>query len=785
MNKTYDSIVNTNTWIKKPIANLQRRWCISSIYKGGNALRALVLLATLAGTFNAAAQSALQGSDKTSPFVTALRSRGFSLLPSPQEVVLGKQNIVINSTWSVVPEGTNANSAFKSLVDGAKALHDLQFSSKGENKIVLKIQPGIVKGTSDPALNQQGYVLKISANKIEITGNADAGLFYGVQSLLQLLRRDQAARLVVPECEIRDWPSLQLRFVHWDTKHHQKRMETLKRLIDWHAFFKVNMISFEMEDKYEYPSHPVIGAPGAYTKAEMHELTRYALERHIQIVPNIQSPAHMAYVLKHKAFEHLKSDHSNYQACMCDPEAIDLIFDMYQDMIDATPGVNYFHVSTDELYYAGICNKCKAPYNEENRSLAWAEFAIKAHDWLAKRGRKMIAWVEYPLLPKHIALLPPGLINGVGGNKEFTIEENKIGMRQMAYSSTQGAELLFPNLLSTEYRGRMMEGRIESLSRTVRDNMALGGNQIGTFAAAWDDSGLHEETFHLGWAAVTQYGWNPYAPTPEQTVADFMDVFYGSDSEEMLSLYQLSIENARFFESGWDEAPSTERETGYGNSYGKGIGGQRTDEVLSLPALPKAKTLEMTADFSKKYTDLIAEAETMKQKNDLLIHKLNISFGKVQRNHYNLEVLLSLAYLERYFIETVLTLRDAEKLMLRAQEASSKGRPADAVANLTAASNRVDELLRSGNWMWKNLTATWEKSRYEKGRSVNGKHFVHVMDDVKDHWADRRKGLDYMIAPFQRMDMSGWRAKLNEQINAYASEHKVPVKGLQEERLED
>ena len=385
---------------------------------------------------------------------------------------------------------------------------------------------------------------EVTPETVEITGNGKSGLFYGVQSLLQLLRRNPAGHLILPECVIQDWPSLQLRFVHWDTKHHQKRIETMKRLIDWHAFFKVNMIALEIEDKYEYPRHPVIGAPGAYTKAEMQELTRYALEQHIQIIPDVQAPAHMAYVLKHKEFAHLKADPaSTYQACMCNPEAINLIFDMYQDMIEATPGVDYFLVSTDEIYYAGICNKCTRPYNPENRSLAWAEFAVKAHDWLAKRGRRMIAWVEYPLHSKDIALLPPDLINGVmGSNKAFIDMQKKAGIRQLAYSSIQGSEHLFSNYFSANYIG---------ISHTVRDGITAGADPTGSFAAAWDDCGLHEEVFHLGWVTVTQYAWNNYGPTIEQTVADFMDIFYGQNSPDMTSVYKLLIEGSQFFASGW------------------------------------------------------------------------------------------------------------------------------------------------------------------------------------------------------------------------------------------
>ena len=749
-------------------------------------LAVAVLVVCLSFPVPAAIPDAFATADPEAPFLTPLRARGFSLIPTPQQVELGKRTIVVDDAWTVDSQVGTEDIAVRRLVQGAQELHGLTFSPTGQKKIILAVQPGTVSGTDDPELTQQGYRLKVTPDAVEITGNSPVGLFYGVQSVLQLLRRNPEGQLILPESEIRDWPALALRVVHWDTKHHQKRMETLKRLIDWHAFFKVNMIAFEMEDKYEYPSHPIIGAPGAYTKAEMQELTRYALEQHIQLVPDVQSPAHMNYVLKHPEFAHLKSDSSNYQACMCDPEAIELIFDMYQDMIDATPGVDYFLVSTDEVYYAGICSKCQAPYNEENRSQAWVDFAVKAHDWLSQRGRRMIAWVEYPLLAQDIAQLPPDIINGImGTDQTFLGEQKKTGMRQLAYSPTQGAELLFPDYFLTPYRSQNTEDRLDAIFRTVSEGLAAGADPIGTFAAAWDDAGLHEETFQLGWATITQYGWTPNTPTVEQNVADFMDVFYGPGSPDMTPVYKLLVEGARFFEQGWDKVPSTERKTGYGNSFGKGIGGNRTDETLTLPQLPAKETLDLSDEFGKRYEKLIADAEGMQAQNSKLIYQLTHNVGQVARNRYNLEVFLSLAYLEGYFIRTVLTLRDAEKLMLRAKAADGQDKPSEAVANLTEASNQVGALIARGYWMWKNLTDTWEKSRYEKNRSVGGRDFVHVMDDVKDHFADRRPGLDYMIAPFQRMDLPGWRTRLNEHITKYAADHNVPVQGLEEDRLED
>ncbi|HUU27783.1 MAG TPA: beta-N-acetylhexosaminidase [archaeon] len=719
-------------------------------------------------------------------FLTELRTRGYSLIPAPQKVELEANDIVIDGSWGVEPASGAGQFTGNWLNEWAARLHGLKFSNLGPAKIVLIVDPSAAKYTDDPALNEQGYRLTITDKRIEISGGSEKGLFYGVQSLLQLMRRNANGEITLPAGKIYDWPDLELRFIHWDTKHNQKRVETLKRILDWAAFFKVNCIGFEMEDKYEYPSHPIIGAPGAYTKAQMQELTRYALERQIQLVPVIQSPAHFAYVLKHKEFAHLRADGSNYQACMCDEEAIKLIFDMYQDMIDATPGVKYFHVSTDEVYYAGICKKCKKPYNDENRSQAWVDYVLRAHQWLAERGRRMLAWVEYPLLPKHILQLPPDLIDGVmGSEQDFIDNEKKIGIRQLAYTPIQGGELLFPNYFPTEYRGRENEGRLVDASQTVRQGLAMGANPIGSFCAAWDDSGLHEETFWLGWVTVTQYAWTYRFPTVEQSVADFMDVFYGLSSPEMVEVYQMLIQGARFFEHGWDRVSSKERGPSYGNSRGKGIGTGRTDLTLQTPSLPTADNLAVEPAFSKKYEELLQQAARMKKENDRLTYLLSRNISHVERNRYNLEVFLSIANMERYFIRTLLDLAQAEESILAAAKADAGGNPSTAVAHLTEANNRVNSLLAWGDWMWKELKKTWEKSRYEKGRSVGGRNFVHIMDDVKDHFADRRPGLEYMIAPFERMQLPEWRAGLVKCIKDYAAKHNVPIQGLAEERLED
>ncbi|MCK5464928.1 MAG: family 20 glycosylhydrolase, partial [Bacteroidales bacterium] len=219
-----------------------------------------------------------------------------------------EESIVIDGSWQIFPEKSTSQKIRDELINRAQELHGLNFSGTGTGQIELKITKDAVADISAPECSRQAYRITIMQGRIIIEGNEEVGLFYGIQSFLQVLKPVSDGRFKLPVGTITDWPDLELRVIHWDTKHHRDKMETLKRYIDWSAYFKINAIAFEIEDKYEYPTHPVIGHPNAFSKEEMHELTSYALDRFIQLIPNVQAPAHMAYVLKHKEFEHLRAE---------------------------------------------------------------------------------------------------------------------------------------------------------------------------------------------------------------------------------------------------------------------------------------------------------------------------------------------------------------------------------------------------------------------------------------------------------------------------------------------
>ena len=722
--------------------------------------------------------------------VTELRARGYAVLPTPRCVELGGGGVRLGGDWRLEAADVPVDGvAVRTLLDGLRDEHGLQLRGGRRGKAIrLAIRPGAVEtGTGDPR-DQQAYRLEVAADRIELVGNAAAGLFYGVHTLLQLLEGDGRHRLLLPEGTITDWPEYQLRFVHWDTKHHQDRLETLKRFLDWMARFKLNMVSFELEDKFEYPTHPIIGAPGAFTTRQMQKLVRYGLERHIQIVPNVQAPAHMCYVLKHEEFAHLRCDGSNYQICMDEPEARKLIFDMYDDLCQATQGVDLFHVSTDEVYYAGICEKYRKPYNPTNRSLTWVDFVQAAHEHLSKNGRRIIIWVEYPVLAEHVEMLPPGIIDGIlspGKDPAMVAACDARGIRQLAYCPIQGEEKLFPNYFSHVGRdGRRQPGRLADTVEVTCRPSGAGGNPIGTFVAGWDDAGLHNETFWLGWAAMAQGGWAPGAAPIEQTVAEFTEIFYGRGVSDMVELYRRMQDQARFWESSWDRRPSRVRGPGYGYSGGKRPV-TRSDWTLLPPALPDPRDLACQPAWQGRYERLLAEAPARLRENDQLLAGLHASLVRAERNRYNLEVFLSLAQFIRSHVEMLLGVAEAEALLGRAAEAEKAPQPRQAVGMMVAAHAKVGGVMEGACDAYRSLEKVWEKSRLPKNAPAGGREFLHVMDDVKDHFADRRADLSYHIAPFESIGLDKWREALGEVIRSYAAAHGLAVAGLADAPMDD
>ena len=130
---------------------------------------------------------------------TGLFLRGYSVIPTPQQVELQNGDVEFSASWVCDPGALSGNHpAVRSLLQSLKEFHAIELKTAGsqnENVIRLSVTKGTVQTGNDPEIDKQGYLLKITPGLVQLTGNADQGLFYGVQTLLQLLRTDPRGRL--------------------------------------------------------------------------------------------------------------------------------------------------------------------------------------------------------------------------------------------------------------------------------------------------------------------------------------------------------------------------------------------------------------------------------------------------------------------------------------------------------------------------------------------------------------------------------------------------------------
>jgi hexosaminidase len=317
----------------------------------------------------------------------------FKVLPQPREVdLLGGAGLNFGDLKSMELKGN-----LPRPLTGA-TLSVLPQTGNGAGVLRLQLSEG-----ADVPKSPEGYVLRISAGKVEISSRGQAGLFYGCQTLEQLLEDARDIGATIPACKITDYPAMSYRAVQIDVRHHLDNMEYYYNCIDRLARYKINGVIFEFEDKLQFRKQPLIGAPLAMSIEEMAALTNYARDRFIEITPLIQSLGHVAYILKHPQYAHLREDpNSSWVFCPTNDSTYQVIFDMCRDAIEATPGSRYLHFGGDETGAIGKCPRCKAFVNKEGMlglNLYWFN---KVNEFARQNGRVAIFWDDMIFEHSHL-----------------------------------------------------------------------------------------------------------------------------------------------------------------------------------------------------------------------------------------------------------------------------------------------------------------------------------------------------------------------------------------------
>ena len=730
--------------------------------------------------------------------------KNMSLLPVPQKVSFSNQRFTFDNNWMIEVTGNVSKSdpAVLGLVSEMKERFGLRLATSNHNKgrkIQLNIQPGSVlidqaTDTNKTSLRKQAYSLKLGENKISITANAAPGLYYGVQTFLQLLQK-KIGKIFFAGGEITDWPDMDMRMIYWDDAHHLERLDAMKRIIKQASYYKINAFSLKLEGHFQFPSASPLIEPFAYTPAEYQELTDYARAHYVELVPFLDAPAHIAFILKHPEYKNLRAfPNSNYELNVLDPKADKLILGMMNDLIDANKGGKYFLFSTDEAYYIGMseAEKKRADVLGGNGRL-YAEYITRIANKLHDKGREVIIWGEYPLRPVDINYIPSHIINGVyDGETAFKFKEH--GMRQLMYTSTQGEEPLFPNYYrmapgefsvksspsltdDEQQQGDLPKGRVSEMLKDV--TAAVGGKKsdfMGVIVAGWADAGLNPETFWLGYATGAANGWNSKSVDAADLTIRFYNSFYGHNVDDISKVYQLLCTQAEFWNKSWDWEPSKNRSPIFGYSAAVyDTPKLAKDQVLPALPIPSGVDLSFNNNWDSANSQRISAAKKFLKQNDELMNLLNKTVISADYQHYNLAVLRSVAQLCRQNLTMLLDLQKINNLMKLSSDAAAIN-PSLAISLIDETLGVVKDIRDERNQVLQAVTSVWYQDWYPRVAEANGRTFLDQVDDVKDHGPARTVGMSYLIYRELKFPLGEWAKDVLEARNEFASKKNLPNK---------
>lgn len=285
---------------------------------------------------------------------------------------------------------------------------ELPKSGKSRKKLSSAVETILSKLGDQPCIilkNQKngeipgGYQLEITpVGGVRIEGNDEAGVFYGVQTLIQLLPTRAGVLPILPTLKIIDYPRFPYRGMHLDVVRHFFPVDFIKKYIDYLALHKLNYFHWHLTDdqawRVEMKCRPELTEKGSiregeifglypgkyqplpyggyYTHEDVHEIVRYAAERHITVIPEIDIPGHcMAVLATYPQFSTTPNEpkkaaltwgiFNKFNNVLAPkPEVFDFLKDVFSELCDLFPG-QYIHVGGDE------CAKCWWQESEETQ----------------------------------------------------------------------------------------------------------------------------------------------------------------------------------------------------------------------------------------------------------------------------------------------------------------------------------------------------------------------------------------------------------------------------------
>ena len=278
----------------------------------------------------------------------------------------------------------------------------------------------------------ESYTLSVTPQQILIRATSGAGLFYGMQTLLQLAQPSGAGSYSIASVEIEDTPRFAYRGLMLDVSRHFSTKEFIKKQIDALAYYKINRLHLHLTDaagwRLEIKKYPLLtefaawrtdptwkqwwnggrkyvrfDAPGAYggyyTQDDIREILEYARQHYITVIPEIEMPSHSEEVLA--AYPQLSCSgepYKNSDFCVGNEETFTFLENVLTEVMELFPS-EYIHIGGDEAGKSAwkTCPKCQKRMKDEhlaNVDELQSYLIHRIEKFLNNHGRHLLGWDE-------------------------------------------------------------------------------------------------------------------------------------------------------------------------------------------------------------------------------------------------------------------------------------------------------------------------------------------------------------------------------------------------------
>ncbi|MGE5317182.1 MAG: glycoside hydrolase family 20 zincin-like fold domain-containing protein [Chloroflexota bacterium] len=444
----------------------------------------------------------------------------FFLSPQPKQINVNQGTFKIGKAIKIYVShdaSTETRFACKELSTEIERIASVNVSNnlrKASILVGLANDPGIQKLISKSKLalkdqdRDEGYILEILPDKILCTAYSEAGLFYGIQTLKQLVR---AYGNALPALTIIDWPSLKYRGWMDDISRGPiPTVDFLKLCIRKMSEYKQNYFTLYTEDVFKLRQYPDIAPADGLTQEEVADLTQYAAQYHIEIIGNLQSFGHMAKILANPFYSELgeNSDILN----PANESTYKFLKNMYAEVVPSYKS-QFFNINCDETFGLGE-GRSRQMASEIGVDGIYAYHINRIDQLIKPYNKRLMMWGDIAVnnpgiinkLPKDLVILSWGY-HAAESFDDAILPFKKSGFDFMVAPGVSCWNEVWPG----------MQNAVVNISNYVRDGYKLGA--MGMMNTAWDDNGhnLFNNNWHgLIWGA--ECSWNPL-PADSQELA--------------------------------------------------------------------------------------------------------------------------------------------------------------------------------------------------------------------------------------------------------------------------